>query len=176
MKKFTPYIFPLTVVVIVVFLLFRWYQTRADQTSKKLDFSEGVEIENLSESEADSILRGIGDYETVNLEQDSNTATPAAGVVRYEIVDDKVKFSVTVNAEEPKDGPLSVWLRNPETGEASLAFNLVMGKAGLIGTGALSTELLPFEVIVAHSQDESTFLESVILRGVINENAMSSGE
>lgn len=176
MKKYSPYIFPLIVVLIVLFLLFRWYQTRSEQTSKKLDFSEGVEIENLSESEADSILRGVGDYETVALEQEPDTATPAAGVVRYEIVDDKVKFSVTVNAEEPKDGPLTVWLRNPETGSLRQAFDLELGKAGLIGTGALSADLLPFEVVVSPAQSEDDVLESVVLRGTINEKSESSEE
>ena len=169
MKKYTPYIFPGLVFLLVFFLVFRWFQLR-NQTND-LDFSEGIEIENLSLEEQKSVLSGVGDYSTVSLDpketeenSDAMTEEPVGGVVRYAIEDGKVRFSVIVNAV---DAQYSVWLRDPDTEELSKAFDLVPGKGGLVGSAALSTELLPVEVVVSTSADKAQAVESAVLRGMI---------
>ena len=169
MKKYTPYIFPGLVFLLVFFLVFRWFQLR--NNADELNFSEGIEIENLSQEEQQSVLSGVGDYSTVSLEpeevqenSDEMTDEPVGGVVRYAIEDGKVRFSVIVNAV---DAQYTVWLRDPDTEELSRAFSLVPGKGGLVGSAALSTDLLPVEVVVSESDDKTKALESVVLRGMI---------
>lgn len=162
MKKYTPYIFPLVVVGIVFLLVFRWYNMRTQQAEEQL-FGEGVQIENLSEDEVRDALTGVGDYETVALSQDAGATQPTTGEIKYEIRDDKVRFTVSADLD-PTTGPYQVWLKE-SAGEAKrLAFTLEEGKAGLFGSAALPANLLPFEVLVTKQSTED---EPAVLRGTI---------
>lgn len=172
-KKYTPYVFPLLVFLLVFFLVFRWFQLRSQRANNELNFSEGIQIENLSEDEQRSMLQGAGDFDTVELSQetseDSDDAmmqSKATGVIRYEMVDGKVRFSVIVTAMGTDE--YHVWLHDTDTNELSPAFDLVEGKGGLVGTAAISTDLLPVEVVVSTSSDKSTALENVVLRGMLS--------
>ena len=83
MKRFSPYIFPLIVLVIIFFLVYRWYSLRGQQKAENAEFGEGIQIENLSEEEAEGVTTGVGDVETAPLEApeqpaDLETGEPAA--------------------------------------------------------------------------------------------------
>ncbi len=161
MKKYTPYIFPIVVVGIVFLLVFRWYNMRTQQAEQQL-FGEGVQIENLSEDEVRDALTGVGDYETIALTPAGDAQT-VAGEIKYEIKDDRVRFTVSADLDQ-SEGPYQVWLKEADGEGNRLAFTLEEGKAGLFGSAALPAELLPFEVLVTK---QSTNMEDVLLRGSI---------
>lgn len=172
MKKFTPYVFPLVALLVVIFLLYRWYDMRTEQAVKPVEFGEGVEIENLSENELGSVLRGANDVTTVDLQNiQPEGAEPATGVIRYDVVDNKVLFSVMAELPELEQGAYQVWLKEINGNGSRKAFSLEVGKGGMMGSASVATELLPFEVVVTKEMnvaDET--MEEVLLKGVI-ENA-----
>lgn len=169
MKKFTPYIFPLIVLAIVFFLVYRWYSMRSQQTAETDQYGEGIEIENLSDADANSVLRGTGNVKTAPLEkgEDGQSEELGAGSIRYEIASGRVRFSVSADLPKP-DTAYTVWVRTQGQDNLTQAFSLEMGKGGYMGTAALSADLLPLEVIVSKATNKSEVLDSVILRGVIN--------
>ncbi len=162
MKKYTPYIFPLVVVGVVFLLVFRWYNMRTQQAEEQL-FGEGVQIENLSETEVQAALSGVGDFETVEL---VGSAT-ASGEIKYEVRDERVRFTVSAQLPE-NEGPYQVWLKEVNGDGERLAFTLEEGKGGLIGSAALPSNLLPFEVLVTDQAVVPTESGQVLLRGTIS--------
>lgn len=147
MKAISPYIFPLIVVAIVFFLIYRWYTNQQTPTS---DIGEGITIENLSESELSDVLNGVGDFDTIELEPvEPPTSEPTAdeaqegmtaeqrqrlrralvgllGVVRYEIDGDRLRLSVIGQPEEPtteaetaeeQQPEYTVWFKRLDSGD-----------------------------------------------------------
>lgn len=174
MKKFYPYILPTIALIFVGFLAFRWYSLRT-QRGDISQVGEGVEIENLSEVEAEKILKGAGDFKKVDLAG----TLGFLGLVRYAIEDGKVQFSVSADvpstdeASEMEDGATyRVWLKRSgaEDNEATQAFILVRGKGGLVGSAAVSVEEMPFEVIVTKTEPGQSGMGEVVLRGTVNQD------
>jgi hypothetical protein len=165
MKKYTPYLFPLIVLAIVFFLIFRWYNLRTERVANDL-FGEGVQIENLTETEVDTVLNGLQDVSRVELEPEVETAR---GDIRYEISDGRVRFTVTAALPQVEEG-YQVWLKEVDGDRRRLAFALEERKGGYMGSAALSADLLPFEVVVTRNvpQVEDELVE-VVLRGTINQ-------
>lgn len=195
MKTISPYIFPLIVVVIVFFLIYRWY---SNQQTPSSDIGEGITIENLSESELSAVLGGVGDYDTIQLEPvEPPTEAPTgdeqvdaeaaerrqrlrrallglAAVVRYEIDGDRLRLSVIgqpeeqVATESEEDTPkYTVWFKRVEGGPVQRGFELEPGKGGLVGSGSLHASLLPLEVFVTQGGEWNDDLSNVVLKGVI---------
>ncbi|MBP7700453.1 hypothetical protein KA111_00115 [Candidatus Woesebacteria bacterium] len=164
MKKYTPYIFPLVVLGVIFLLVFRWYSMKTERLDDS-SFAEGVEIENLSQDELVKSINGVGDYASVNLNSKDEDTT---GVVRYEVKDDKVRFSVMANLPE-SDEEYNVWLKEVDGTEMREVFSLVSGKGGYIGSAALPSELLPFEIIVSQEKTAKGAMDTSILNGVIKE-------
>lgn len=179
MKRFAPYIFPLVVVLIVFFLVFRWYSNRAQMTP---DVGEGISIENLSEEELKNAISGVGDYATVQLEDVTPSETPSdsmmegsdtpalTGVVRYEIDGDRVKMSVIGQAGDP-NASYYVWLQPNGATSPKQAFMLEMNKGGLVGSGALSVDQLPLDVLVTKGDTLGDSMQNVVLRGRVEAKA-----
>lgn len=170
MKKYTPYVFPLVVLGIIFMLVFRWYTLRAERSEYAL-LGEGVEIENLSQDEMVKSIRGTGDYDSVELtpatsETEDSQASEFSGVVRYELKDDKVRFSVMANLPEPTT-EYRVWLRSEDGTAMREVFTLSEGKGGYIGSAALPSELLPLEMIVSENTDAKMADKDYVLRGTI---------
>ncbi len=162
MKKYTPYIFPLVVLSVVFLLVFRWYSMRTQRLEQNL-FAEGVEIENLSEEELVKSISGVGDYDSVEL---NSASEDSQGVVRYEIKDEKVRFSVMANLPE-SNNEYRVWLKEVDGESMREVFSLASGKGGYIGSAALPSELLPFEIIVSQEATAEDAKNMNILNGVI---------
>lgn len=162
MKKYTPYIFPLVVLSVVFLLVFRWYSMRTQRMDENL-FAEGVEIENLSEDEMAKSISGVGDYKSVDL---SSTDVNVSGVVRYELKDDRVRFSVMANLPE-SENEYRVWLKEVDGNNMREVFTLVSGKGGYIGSASLPSELLPFEIIVSQKSSADAAKETNVLRGTL---------
>lgn len=167
MKKYTPYIFPLIVVVIVFFLVYRWYTIRTDRDPQQADLGEGIQIENLTPEQLQNMSQGSPDLETASMEPGSPDAEATGiGTIRYEIVDGKVNFSVLANLPD-SETPYTVWVRSKDGFDLTKAFTLEMGKGGYMGTAALPEDQLPIEVIVSPATSEEGVMGSVILKGII---------
>lgn len=169
MKKFLPFIFPAAALMVVTFLAFRWYQENTRLTGQMTEFAQGVEIEELTEAERSSVLRGVGDFTTVELERPSlDESLPAvAGQIRYDLFEDKVRFSVVATLPEPEGGFYQVWLKDLDSEAVRRAFILELGKSGYMGSAAIASETLPFEVIVSEETGEVSAPSQVLLKGVI---------
>ncbi len=166
MNKIAPYIFPLVVVLIVFFLVFRWY---SDRSRMSPDVGEGISIENLSEEELKNAISGVGDYTTIQLDEVASTESQQetlTGVVRYEIESDKVKLSVIAEAGDPL-ADYYVWLQPSGTTTPKRAFMLIANKGGLVGSGALSVDQLPLEVIVTRGDTLEDEMKNVVLKGLV---------
>lgn len=142
------------------------------------DVGEGISIENLSEDELKNAISGVGDYKTVQLDE-VTPETPAAdeesagdemmvpaltGVVRYEIENDRVKLSVIAQAGDPS-ASYYVWLQPNGSDTPKRAFMLEMNKGGLVGSGALSVDQLPLEVLVTRGDTLADNMQNVVLKG-----------
>jgi hypothetical protein len=174
MKKVLPFVFPVAALLIVLFLAYRWYGQRTERSGNLGPAGEGVEIEELSDAERDQIMRGAGDYETVNLS--TGEGQTANGKVRYEVKNDKVNFSINADLEDLEMGTYQVWLKKPDSEEMSKAFVLEVGKGGYMGTGSVSVEELPLEVVVTRELNNDNTPEDVVLRGTIEKPGKSTNE
>jgi hypothetical protein len=168
MQKYTPYIFPLIVVIIVFFLVYRWYTIRTQRDSQTSDIGEGIQIENLTPEQLQDVMRGSQDVSTAKLEP-TDTSTPETagrGSIRYEIKNGKVNF--TVAADLPQNETVyHVWVRSQNADDLTDAFVLESGKGGYMGSAAISEDRLPLEVIVSPATQKSEVMNSVVLKGVI---------
>jgi hypothetical protein len=162
MKKLLPFLFPLTSLAIVMFLAFRWYSNRTDR-GNITPFAENVSIEELTTEETSLALRGVGDFETVEMTGEGEET----GKVRYEVNEGKVKFSVTANVENSQDENYQVWLKDPNSEAIRKAFTLEYLKGGMSGTAAISSETLPFEIIVSKDSANSDQPSEVLLKGLV---------
>lgn len=164
MQKYTPYIFPLFVATLVFFLVYRWYTMKTLKLESDI-FGEGVQIENLSQDEMVNSIKGMGDYETVELMSSNPEVT---GFVRYEVAEDKVKFSVMANLD-PQGKTYAVWLKDPKGESTRKVSDLTEGKGGLIGSVSLPAELMPFEVLVGETSENSDTIDSenAVLKGIL---------
>ncbi|MCL4209005.1 hypothetical protein KJZ63_05260 [Patescibacteria group bacterium] len=166
MKKVLPFIFPLASLAIVLFLAFRWYNNRTDRGSIT-PFAENVAIEELSDEDTALALRGVGDYESVDLKGENGNT----GKLRYEINDGKVRFSVTADLENSPGTNYQVWLKDPNSEAIRKAFPLEYLKGGMSGTAAISAETLPFEVIVSKDSAGATAPSEILLKGLVKDKA-----
>lgn len=159
MNKYLPFVFPFAASVIVLFLAMRWFSMQTDRPG---EINEGVQIEDLTAAEEDTILRGAGDFKQTDLQGEE-----AQGDVRYEIADERVRFSVMADLPEPEAGFYQVWIVSGDT--PSKAFRLEMSKGGFAGTAAVAQTALPFQVIVSQEQQDDAQMEAEIMRGTISE-------
>lgn len=164
MKRLLPFIFPLTSLLIVIFLAFRWYDNRTDRGSIT-PFAGDVMIEELSQAEVNSSLRGVGDYKSVALVGEGETK----GEVRYEVAEGKVKFSVMTNLPEAAGATYQVWLKDPSSAAVKKAFPLESLKGGMMGTAAIDESALPFEIVVSKDDAGALVPTQVLLKGLLDQ-------
>lgn len=162
MKKVLPYIFPAIAVLMVLFLGYRWYVGQA-KPGEITEVGEGIEIEDLSSTDQSTMLRGAGDYKTVQLQGEGEVA----GSIRYEVKDGKIRFSVMAFLPELTEGSYEVWLKRDADANPSKAFALESGKGGFVGSASIDEANLPFEVIVSKELRLDMTVEQVMLRGRI---------
>jgi len=161
LKKITPYIFPLLAFAFVVFMFVRWYSTRVAEQGNGL-LSSDLEITSLTQEEEESIIRGTADFSTV----DMMAVGEASGEIRYQLLEDKLNFTVTANLPDSNEA-FGVWLKEVDGDTKKKVFNLTYSKAGFIGSASVPAEVLPVEVVVSTESD--LLLEDAILRGIIEE-------
>lgn len=158
-KKFTPYIFPLLAFAFVVFMFIRWYSTRVAEEGASL-LSNDLEITTLTQEEEESIIRGTTDFSTAEM----MAVGEASGEIRYQLVENKLNFTVTANLPESNEA-FAVWLKEIDGDAKKKVFTLSYSKAGFIGSASVPAEVLPIEVIVSTESD--LLLEDALLRGII---------
>jgi len=175
MKKYTPYILPLIVIAVVFILVYRWYNMRTERMTSSL-LEEGVIIENLSEEELQETLNEAGDFKTIELtpvqsaeaddeDEGSEAESASDAVIRYDITDDRVRFSVIGTFPESTES-YQVFLRDVDGTVTRHAFTLEDRKGGLIGSASVSVEVLPVEVIVARGGSDKP--GEIVLSGRID--------
>jgi hypothetical protein len=155
-QTFLPYIFPAIVLVILLFLAYRWYSVRTQRDGKVSPFADSVTIENLSQDDAKRILRGVGDLKTVQLTGQGDVS----GQVRYEIKDGKVNFSVMAELPTLETGVYQVWIKEVGSDAKKQAFTLEEGKGGYIGSASVAETTLPFMILV--TQGDQTILSGQV--------------
>ncbi len=167
LKKYYPFIVPAIALLLVIFLAFRWYNLRTQR--QELGNGTNIEIETLTEEEEREIVQGTEDVSTVPLE--SEVEEPVRGQVRYRIQDERVLLSVS--ADLPQDeGTYQVWVMPEDAEEPRAAFELNLNKAGFTGSGSLSADLLPLEVIISREMTpEDMTMEGALLRGTVEPEA-----
>jgi hypothetical protein len=166
MKKVLPFIFPLIALIIVGFLAYRWYSLNtANRPGANGEIGEGVQIEDLSTAEQEQIIRGTGDFQRVELQGEAETR----GEIRYEVENNRVRFSVVADLPPAQGGVYTAWLRTPGSEQTRKAFLLEASKGGFVGSAAVSADVLPLEVIVSREQNDDDTLETVVLRGTVNQ-------
>lgn len=174
MKKYTPYIFPLIVVVIVFFLVYRWYSIRTQRDSQQPEFGEGIQIENLSPEQLQNVLRGSRDVSTAQLEPGDSEAAKEVGrgAIRYEIANGRVNFNVSADLPEG-DSTYRVWVSSQDGDDLTEAFIMEVGKGGYMGSASVPQDRLPLEIIVSTASQKSEVMDSILLRGLIAAPAVS---
>jgi hypothetical protein len=167
MKKYTPYIFPLIVVVIVFFLVYRWYSLKTQRAAAPSEFGNDIQIEEMTADQINSMLRGSDDVETTELEPSTDENAPIGrGSIRYTIEDGKVNF--TVSADLPaSETAYTVWVRSQAGNDLTQAFILEVGKGGYTGSASIPQEKLPLEIIVSTAIDKAEVPNAVVLKGSI---------
>ncbi len=158
-KKVSPYIFPLLAFAFVVFMFVRWYSTRVAEEGASL-LSNDLEITTLTQEEEESIIRGTTDFSTAEM----MAVGEASGEIRYQLVEDKLNFTVTANLPDSNEA-FAVWLKEIDGDAKKKVFTLSYSKAGFIGSASVPAEVLPIEVIVSTESD--LLLEDALLRGII---------
>lgn len=164
MKKYLPFIFPSIAVLIVLFLAFRWYSLNTDKEGQINEFANGVEVESL---DIEDVINGNGvvDMEKVDLVDNNGDSQ---GAVRYQIEDGKVKLSVMTSLPELREGKYQVWFKQINSDAIKKAFVLEYKKGGYLGNAAISSEVLPFEVVVTKEMEDDVYPEEMILNATIS--------
>ncbi len=173
MKKILPFIFPILAVVIVIFLASRWYESRTNEKVTNIDngISEGVKIEDLSQTESEKLkafASGIGDFKSVDLIGDDESE----GKIRYEIKDNKIYLSIFATlpiSDEIKD-IYQVWIKGNNQNDWQKTNKLEFTKGGYLTNLAISDKYLPLEVLVSKELIDDTTIENIVLKGIIIDN------
>lgn len=159
LKKIVPYIFPILAIAFVLFMFVRWYSARVAEQGKTL-LSDELEISTLTQEHEESIILGTADFSTVAMSSEGESK----GEIRYQLLDDKLNFTVTANLPDSKEA-FAVWLREIDGDTKKKVFTLLYSKAGYIGSASVPAEVLPVEVVVSTESD--LLLEDALLRGII---------
>jgi len=162
MKKLLPFVFPTLSLLIVVFLSFRWYNART-QRGELTPFADNVAIESISPEEELGKIVGVGDFKTLDM---TSLKDGAEGQVRYEIKDGKVRFTVLAGLAEGEG--YQVWLQDVNSEAIRKAFDLEFKKGGYSGSAAISTEVLPFRILVSQGAVKVGQKDNVLLEAVMN--------
>lgn len=173
MKKFLPFVFPLVALLIVLFLGYRWYNSKTNRPEGKIsEFAEGVKIEDLSDAKVNQLntKKGIADTNRVELKGTDQ----AKGEVRYEIKDGKVSFTVLADLEELKEGRYQVWLKQVDGEAKKKAFALEYTKGGYIGSAAISADTLPFTVLISKEKNDDDQIELPVLSGTLTKEVKNT--
>ena len=170
MKKFLPFVFPLVALIIVLFLAYRWYNTQTTRTgdiSQSGEFAEGQKIDSVSQAQAKQMMNtSASDSKTVDLKPIDSNSTDM-GQIRYELKDGKIYFTVNAALPEITEGMYQVWLKDLNSDAKRKVFVLEFTKGGYTGSAAISTDALPFEVVVSKETSAQGDMSQVLLRGII---------
>lgn len=167
-QKFLPFLLPLLIILIIVFLAWRWYRGQTDEEISVPDYSEGLAIENLSETELaalEAMKNRLGDYQVLPL----TGAAPNQGEVRYLISDEKLILTLTASLGENSVG-YRLWFLGSDSRLVKSQI-LALGKSGYTASLVLPLEVLPLSLYVLPDQAESDVAVATdyLLYGTINQ-------
>jgi len=148
-QDFLPYVFPLIAIVFVVIMFARWYQGKTAEAPKSLLDSQ-LEIGSLSAEQQNSLIKGTADYKMLEMTGEAGNY----GELRYQVADNKFVFTVTANMSDD-EAEYSVWMVSLDGKVSKRIVNLSPSKAGLLGSAAVSIEVLPVKIVLAKSADST---------------------
>ena len=173
MKKFVPFILPILAVIVVGLLCWRWFSTNKKITETP-ELPTKIEIENLSEDEKsrlNDLVRGIGDYKTVNMATVADLGgEPIKGQIRYEDQGERIYASVIASLPTPAERTFyQVWLKPAGVTDWQKSEILSLTKGGFNASFVIELAKLPLEVRVTLEGVGTTTGEesAVLLTGTI---------
>jgi len=169
MKKYLPIILPIAALALVAFLGMRWYRSRELTEVSMPEVASSAPINPMTNDDRatlDRLAQGLGDYQAVNLDAAGHNAV---GEIRYQIVDDRVLFSVNANLDTTTGTQYHVFIKTADSDQAQDIGTLADTKGGLIASHSLSVNSLPLTVEIRDG-------ENVILTGTINPPEASISE
>ncbi|MDR0463317.1 MAG: hypothetical protein LBG64_03810 [Pseudomonadales bacterium] len=163
-KKLLPFVLPIIALVLVVMVVARWYSDRTEESMNIPELTEGLEIENLSETELtalENMRRGVGNFQTVAM------TGVHTGEIRYEVQGDSVVVSVIANLPEGTLGQRYVlWSRDAENNFVQIS-ELQFLKGGFSAGLVVSIDRLPLTFIVSEDGLNAIAPENELLIGTI---------
>jgi len=181
MKKILPFIFPSVALLIVLFLLFRWYVMNTQRRGQINSNDLKTQVEELlpgstfstptpgaSGSTRPSFKPAAPDLKTVTLEpiaSSSAVVESPQGSVRYSIQGQQLNFSVFADLPTLTTGQYQVWVQPSNEAQPAKAFVLSTEKGGYTGSSSLSVTQLPAEVIVSYEHTNTGKVGQTILKG-----------
>lgn len=167
MKKLLPFVFPCIAFLIVVFLAVRWYNAKTRRDDGKIaDLAQDVKIDDLGQTPINKLpqMHGAKDEKSVPL---TGADSSNQGMVRYDVNNGKVYFTVTADLPSPGNGYYQVWLMSQQDQVQRKAFRLQLSKGGYVGSADVSMDLLPFDITVSHKTTDTNDLETAMLKGTV---------
>jgi len=170
MRKILPFIFPLMALLIVLFLLYRWYGLRTNRQGRINTDDSRIQVEELNSSATPgariSPRPGIADMKSIELQPEASPSAQifaqAQGSIRYEITGDEVYMNVFADLPSLTTGDYQVWWQANNT--LVKAFTLVAEKGGHMGAMTFDLGRLPVEVIVSYEVKDDDVLEQTVLK------------
>lgn len=160
LEKYTPYILPLLAFIFVAVMFIRWYGGKTANKPEGSLISDNLQVSSLSQDEEESIVKGTADFSSA----DMIGIGEASGEVRYQLIGEKLNFTVTANLPDGEEA-YAVWLKEIDGDARKKVFMLEYSKAGYIGSASVPADVLPVEVVVSSESDLS--LEDAVLRAMI---------
>lgn len=159
-EQYLPYVLPLLAFIFVAVMFIRWYGGKTANKPEGSLISDNLQVTSLSQDEEESIVKGTADYAST----DMIGLGEASGEVRYQLIGEKLNFTVTVNLPDGQEA-YAVWLKEVNGEARKKVFMLEYSKAGYIGSASVPADVLPVEVVVTSESDLT--LEDAVLRAMI---------
>jgi hypothetical protein len=168
MKKLVPFVFPLIAILIVIVAAVRWYSDHSAQSGKISDTAATTQVEPNGAT-------GSGNLSHATSAKDAHTVflsgqAPAQGEVRSEIKNGTVWYTITADLPKQKTEKYLVWMVTSTSAVPKKVFLLEQNKGGFIGSGSVSTSLLPITFEITLEKNQPNISSNIILSGILSNN------
>jgi hypothetical protein len=161
LKKLLPFVLPLIALILIIIIVSRWYRGQTNNSIATPEYTEGLEIENLSQSELEAlenIKQGLGDYQKVDF------TGVYTGEVRYEVKEDRLFLSITANLPETA-AAYTLWLTSGAT--TTRSNDLTLSKTGYHTALVTTIDKLPLTLIISEDTANAATPSKELLRATV---------
>lgn len=175
MQKSLSYLLPLVALLILVMLVFRWYNSIRPE-GEVSGSAEGIEITDLTSD--DQAPLGVEDSISIPLEPNEEVGQ-YQGEIRLGNEPDEsgsTPFSISASLPELEDGEgfYQVWFEG-EKGRKK-AMRLSYKKGGYMGEGKLSSEFTSLKMTISKEMNDDDEIEEVMMEGTVNLDSTETQE